>query len=216
VTVDAARELMPISGTQLREDLYRYRAFVDPLVYRSLIQKVVFVGTESTGKSTLVKALAEEMHTMHTNEYGRTLWEQHTRQGTKPSFHDLWVIAKTQYEQEQAAMLHSNEYLFCDTNPWTTMLWSEMYYGTADARLYELVERTKDEYKWFVCSNEFGWVDDGSRELGNGKAEEFHQINLQRLLELGVPYRIITGSVEQRVQQVKDDLGITIKETASV
>ena len=55
VLVDEARTLVPTSGTVIRSDLYAYRGWMDPLVYSSLIERVVFVGTESTGKSTLAR-----------------------------------------------------------------------------------------------------------------------------------------------------------------
>ena len=57
VVVDEARGTVPISGTVIRADLYEHRGWLDPLVYSSLIQKVVFVGTESSGKTTLARAL---------------------------------------------------------------------------------------------------------------------------------------------------------------
>src|SRR6476646_2529879 len=169
VVVDLARETLPISGTQIRENIYENRGWIDPLVYRSLIKKVVFVGTESAGKSTLAKAMAEEMNTEWVHEYGRELWEA---QGLTGSFADLLKIATNQYRREEAAALHSREFLFCDTNAWTTLQWSLMYNDTADARLYDLVERTKDEYIWILCRNDFGWVDDGTRELRGIKSLE--------------------------------------------
>ena len=212
VLVDRARELVPISGTMIREDTFKYRAFVDPLVYRSLIQKVVFVGTESTGKSTLARELAERHNTMYTQEYGRSLWQWWIEKGIEPTFDQLYRVGKTQYEQEQAAALHSDRYLFCDTNAWTTMLWSEMYYGTADARLYDLVERTKDEYIWFLCDDDFGWVDDGLRELKGGKAAAFQTKNYERLANFGLlkANMLLTGDLDYRVSQVEKHLGLDV------
>jgi HTH-type transcriptional repressor of NAD biosynthesis genes len=210
VIVDASRELMPISGTEIRSDLYRYRAFVDPSVYRSLIQKVVFVGTESTGKSTLTAALAEEFDTSSTDEYGRTLWTEKIDAGIKPTFHDLWKVGRTQYEQEQAAALHSDRFLFCDTNAWTTMLWSEMYYGTADARLYDLVERTKDDYIWFLCNPDFDWVQDGYRELEGDKAHKLHVAHRRKLREMGIDYQLLYGSREERMAAVATRLDVLV------
>jgi HTH-type transcriptional repressor of NAD biosynthesis genes len=209
ITVDAARELMPISGTTFRSDMFKYRAFVDPIVYRSLIQKVVFVGTESTGKSTISAAMATEYDTMATMEYGRSLWEKYMQQGVQPDFHDLYKIATTQYEQEQAAALHSNRYLFCDTNAWTTMLWSEMYYGTSDTRIQELVANTKDEYVWFLCDDDFDWVDDGTRELGE-KSKEFQTYHYKRLTDFDIEWTFITGDLGYRMQQVTKRLASAI------
>ncbi len=42
-----------------------------PRVYRDLITNVVFMGAPSTGKTTLVKALAEQFNTVWMHEYGR-------------------------------------------------------------------------------------------------------------------------------------------------
>lgn len=199
VVVDQVRTMLPISGTQIRENLYDHRGWVDPIVYRSLIQKVVFVGTESTGKSTLAKRMAEELDTLWVHEYGRELWEAQNLQG---SFHDMLKIAENHYRREQASALHARNVLFCDTNPWTTLQWSLMYSGTADARLVDLVERTKDEYIWFLCENDFDWVDDGTRELPGKKSQDF-QLQLERdLIARGITYYDLSGPLEDRVTDV--------------
>lgn len=216
VMVDQVRTLVPMSGTIFRQNMYEHRAYVDPLVYRDLIQKVVFVGTESTGKSTLAKAMAQELNTLYTEEYGRSLWIERNAQGIKPTYHDLLVVGQTQHMQEQAAVLHSNRYLFCDTNAWTTMMWSIMYYGSADQRLFDLARKTVGEYKWFLCNNDFGWIQDGFRELEGDKAQHFQDENFLMLHQWGIPFREVSGSLEQRIQQVKDDLGITVDRLALV
>jgi HTH-type transcriptional repressor of NAD biosynthesis genes len=211
--VDVARGLLPISGTQIRENIYEHRGWVDPLVYRSLIQKVVFVGTESSGKSTIARTMAERLGTLWTHEYGRELWESQNLQG---SFADMRKIAENQYRREEAASLHANRFLFCDTNAWTTQQWSLMYHNSVDSRITELVERTKDEYEWFLCTNDFGWVDDGTRELEGQKSMEFQLQIEANLQKLGVDYHIIGGSIEDRVSQVKDDLGLTITPVSDI
>ena len=150
----------------IRSDPYAYRGWMDPLVYSSLIERVVFVGTESTGKSTLAKRMAEELGTLWTHEFGRELWEA---QGLEGSFADHLKMALRQRQREDAAARHARRYLFCDTNAWTTLHWSLRSYGTADARLHELVDRTVDDYTWFVCDNDFPWVQDGTREMAGGE-----------------------------------------------
>lgn len=202
--VDAARGLVPISGTQIRENIYECRGYVDPRVYRDLIQKVVFVGTESAGKSTLAEAMANELGTKWVHEYGRELWIE---QDLKGSFHDLLKIAENQYRREEAAALHSNRFLFCDTNPWTTLQWSLMYNGTADARLFDLVERTKDEYIWILCSNDIPFEDDGVRELFDGKAEALQAQIIDAMVNMDIKYHVVAGSLDKRLHEVKNIIG---------
>lgn len=203
--VDEARTLVPISGTQIRANPYRYRGFMDPLVYSSLIQKVVFVGTESTGKSTLAQTMAELEKTRWTHEFGRELWES---QGLTGTFTDHLKMARRQYAREQAALRHSNRFLFCDTNAWTTLMWCINTYGVVDARLRRLAIDTIPEYIWIVCANDFDFVQDGTRELVDGKAELFQTLQIQMLRDLGVNFDYVGGSLDVRVEQVREILKI--------
>lgn len=204
VVVDMAREMLPISGTQIRENVYEHRGWLDPIVYRSLIQKVVFVGTESAGKSTIAEKMAEIYDTKWVHEYGRELWEE---QGLTGSFHDMLKIAENHYRREQAAMLHSREFLFCDTNPWTTLQWSLMYSGTADARLFHMAQESQNEYIWFLCTPDFGWVDDGTRELRDGKALDFQDQLRSDLIKRGINFIPLNGSLTNRIHSVMAILG---------
>lgn len=201
--VDTARELIPISGTQIRENVYEHRGWMDPLVYSSLIQKVVFVGTESTGKSTLARRMAEEYGTLWTHEFGRELWVKQDG----GSFVDHVMMAERQYRREQAALRHSRDFLFCDTNPWTTLQWSLWAYGTADARLHELVDRTIGEYVWVLLRNDFPWADDGIREMRDGKAADFQARLRADMVRRQIGFYEIGGSLDRRVDAVARLLG---------
>ena len=75
--VDETRTQVPVSGTHLRNDPYRFRDFIHPLVYRDLIINVVFLGAPCTGKTTLSRHLAEKYDTQWMPEYGREYWEEH-------------------------------------------------------------------------------------------------------------------------------------------
>ena len=64
------------------------------------IQKIVVLGPESTGKSTLCAALAAHYQTIWTPEYARTYLSEH---GTKYTYDDLLTIAKGQIQNEDNA-----------------------------------------------------------------------------------------------------------------
>jgi HTH-type transcriptional repressor of NAD biosynthesis genes len=204
VMVDQDRIRFPVSGTGIREDAWKMREYIPGTVYRDLIQKVAFLGGESTGKTTLAERLATEFNTEWVHEYGRELWEA---QGGSGSFSDLLLIGETQYDREERAVLESKRYLFCDTTAMTTEYWCRNYYGTADPRLVELVEKTKDEYVYFLCSDDFPYVQDGLRETEEYH-ERFHQGVIDDLDRRGIQYQVLKGSIEDRVKQVKDHLGL--------
>ena len=65
------------------------------------IKKVVVIGPESTGKSTLCQRLAEHYNTLWVPEYAREYLEKN---GTEYSYDNLLTIAKGQIELEEKAI----------------------------------------------------------------------------------------------------------------
>lgn len=198
VVVDHAREVAPISGTKIREDVYEHRAWLDPRVYASLVRKIALVGTESTGKSTLARALAERLDTSWVHEYGRELWVD---QGGGASFADYLKIARTQHRREEEMRRHARRFLFCDTTPWTTLHWCLWMHETADPRLRDLADRTMGDYTWFVCADDFPWEQDGWREMGDGQARRFQKQQLADLNARRTPYVVLEGQLEHRIEK---------------
>lgn len=193
ICVDAAREQVPVSGTMLRADLYKYRAHMPANVYTSLIKRVALLGGESTGKSTLAKALAQNLNTEYVCEYGRDLW---AAKNGNLVFEDYLHIAQTQISWEEDAALKADTFLVCDTTPLTTMFYSDAYCGRVDPVLIQLANRHYDYV--FLCGADFEFVQDGWR------ADEAFRMRQQiwyreRLAEAGVPYHTLNGSVSERI-----------------
>ncbi len=66
------------SGTLIRSDVHRYRYMLANDVYYSFVRRICLLGGESTGKSTLSKALAGVLDTVYVAEFGRDYWEEKT------------------------------------------------------------------------------------------------------------------------------------------
>src|SRR5262249_1969100 len=116
VLVDLERHQVPISATAIRADMHSHRHFLSPCVYASFVRRVCMLGGESSGKSTLAKALAQHFETVHVPEYGRELWE--AKNGAL-SFEDMLRIAEAQVTAEEQACLEADRFVFCDTSPLT-------------------------------------------------------------------------------------------------
>jgi HTH-type transcriptional repressor of NAD biosynthesis genes len=123
------------------------------------------------------------------------------------TFADHLAIARRQHLREEAARRHARTFLFCDTNSWTTLQWSLRSYGTADVRLHTLVDETIADYVWILCANDFGWIDDGTRELPGDLGERFHEQQRADLARRGVPFHVVRGSIEERTRQVEAIVG---------
>ena len=86
---------------------------------------VIVAGPPASGKTTLARELAYTYDTLWTHEFGREFWVAHGG-GT---FADHLALAQTQLQREHAAARHAREFLFCDTNAWTTLQWSLFWFS---------------------------------------------------------------------------------------
>ncbi len=200
VLVDFERLQVPISGTRVRQDIHASRAMLDPRIYRHFVQKIVFMGAESTGKSTLTERLALEFQTSFVAEYGREVW---MRKNGNLELEDYVHIAKHQLELEDAAILESNRFLFVDTNAITTMFWCYAYEGAGLPELTDLARAAQMRYDHiFVCNDDIPFVQDGWRDDAVWRSRQ-QSLILYDLTVRGVPYTVVSGSLEERLAQVE-------------
>ena len=85
------------------------------------VARVAILGAESSGKSTLAAALAAHYGTLWVPEYLREFVET---KGRVPEEGDQQAIARIQMEREDAAAANASRFLFCDTTPLMTALYS--------------------------------------------------------------------------------------------
>src|SRR5210317_1365104 len=109
-------------------------------MYHHAMKKIVITGTESTGKSTLSKALSEHYNCPFVPEYARTYLDALDR---PYRYEDLWKIAEGQFAQEIAMSKASPTYLFLDTDLITIDIWSNFKYGRVDPRILQLIKDNK-------------------------------------------------------------------------
>jgi HTH-type transcriptional repressor of NAD biosynthesis genes len=202
VMVDRERCTVPISGTELRDNLWRHWNHLPRPVARSLVRRVVFLGGESTGKTVLAARLAEELATEFVPEYGRELWE--ARKGAL-IYEDLVLIAREQIRREESADKVARVFTFCDTSPLTTLFYSLDLFGRADAELLLAAQRP---YSLVVlCAPDFPFVQDGTRR-DNAFRQQQQAWYESQLVARGVPYVTANGSVTERTSFVRQLLGV--------
>ncbi len=194
VLFDRPRARVPISGTRLRADPGLHADFLSPVVRRDLIRRVVLLGGESTGKSTLAAALAERLGTCWVPEYGRELWEL---RGGNLDFVDLLAIAREQIAREDAARDGARRWLVCDTSPLVTMFYCEAMFVRVDPELRKLAGRPYDAT--LLCAGDFPFVQDGTRqdEAFRDRQDSWYR---DRLARAGTAYRVMRGALPARVE----------------
>ena len=200
--IDPNREMLPITGTLLRQNPYPYRQFIHPRVYRDLVTNVVFLGAPSSGKTTIAVRLAHEYSTVWMPEYGREYWDSH-QVDRRLTLEQLAEIAEGHLAREDALLCEANRYLFTDTNALTTYIFSQYYHGEADERLAECANVASTRYDLvFLCDVDIPYDDTWDRS-GEGNRQIFQQRIVGDLAERKVPYFLLRGSLDNRVEYVK-------------
>jgi len=162
--------------------------------------KVVLFGPESTGKSTLAKALAEQYNTTFVPEYMRLYlqhkWDQQRATCTKD---DLLPIAQGQMKLENEMAQMANDILFCDTNLLQTKIYSEIYYDGYCPPKIELYAKKNTYNLYFLCSIDVPWVADDLRDKPNERAFMFE--TFKRTLERrNLPFVVLEGNFNARLE----------------
>jgi HTH-type transcriptional regulator, transcriptional repressor of NAD biosynthesis genes len=132
--VDKLRVNYPVSGTSVRSNPYLNWNFINNEIKKYYMKRIVIMGPESVGKSTLTEKLSNYYNTNFVCEWGRKICED---KGGNLSLVDFIRISKERQQLEDNLIKYSNKMIFCDTEDITTYLFSKMYYPSE----YKLIEK---------------------------------------------------------------------------
>ncbi|XVS66704.1 AAA family ATPase [Actinosynnema sp. CA-299493] len=207
VLVDLDRGAVPVSGTAVRADPRGQWEWLGRATRVGLCARIVVVGAESTGTTTLSRQLAEALGAPWVPEYGREHTESKLAaarafdpgvgvEGLVWTVGDFQDVARRQQELADAAV--DGPVLVCDNDAWAATAWGHRYLGAPRAdiapdahrpALYLLTDHVG------VPFEQDGWRD--GEHLRSWMTDLF-RVGLARR---GVPWRLVTGSPDQRLRQ---------------
>lgn len=163
----------------------------------SEIKKIVVIGPESTGKSTLSEALAASLQTVWVPEYARAYLENLGRDYNEG---DLLEIALGQIALEEERLKNANRFLFCDTDLYVLKVWSESKYHKCHSRILEEIARR--EYDLYLLAGiDTPWTDDPLREHPAPEERQyFYNIYRDIVQNSGVQWVDIKGDEKERLE----------------
>ena len=222
VSVDPPRRQVDCSGTAVRRDPVAHWHQLAGPVRAGLARRVVVVGAESTGTTTLTRALAETYRarggawagTRWVPEYGREythrkLAELGAATGRPPGLADMadlvWTeadfvtIARRQAALEDELAAVGSPLLLCDTDAFATSRWHERYLGSVSARV-EQVAAAGRHHLWLLTDHvgvpfEQDGIRDGER-LRPWMTERFRA----ELTARSLPHLVVTGDPRRRLR----------------
>ncbi|MFG2341968.1 AAA family ATPase [Streptomyces yangpuensis] len=217
VCVDPARTLFPVSGTAVRADPAACWDFLGPAVRARLARRVVVLGAESTGTTTLSRDLAAHLRvrggvwaaTGWVEEYGRRYSEEKLAAARAADPAATWadvsftseefpVIARRQDEEEERAARRGSPVLVCDTDSFATGIWHERYMGGRNAEVERIAARTHRDLYLLTEDADVPFEDDGLRdgpELRPWMTRRFRE----ELEATGRRYLSVSGSRHERL-----------------
>lgn len=202
------RQEVPISSTELRFDVYENWQYIPPICRSYYVKRVLVVGGESTGKSTLVQNLAIAYNTNYVEEIGRETCEIAGGEEYM-NVDDLYENLLRQKTEEIKASYNSNRIMFVDTDATTTQFYAQFLLNNQEeiqkcnALATAITDINRFDMVLFLEPT-VEFVQDGTRseEIANNRVKYSEAIK-QLLNQNNINYYTISGDYLERFDTSK-------------
>ena len=214
VLLDQDRTAHPVSGTAVRADPAGRWHQLAPATRAGLAARIVVLGAESSGTTTLSRDLAAHFGTESVEEYGRRHTEDKLTAASaiagvaghpEPGVADLvWTVgdfadvAGRQAAAEDHAAATGGPVVVCDNDPWAATVWCERYLGADHDMVHAAVGSRRPALYLLTDHAGVAFEQDGWRD-----GEHLRAWMTGRFAELlgdrGVPWRLVSGDRETRL-----------------
>lgn len=206
------RKEVPISSTEIRKWALSHWDYIPQVCKPYYVNKILILGSESTGKSTLVQNLALAYNTNFVAEVGRDTCAY--------AGGEEWMMAEDLYEnllrqkiKVMDAVKESNRLLFVDTDALTTLFYANFLLNNQEEKnnCQALAEAIHIITHWdlvLFLEPTVEFVQDGTRseEIAQNREKYSKQI-VDLLHHYGVEYTSIGGSYLERFMKAKELIG---------
>lgn len=189
---DENRENIPISASEIRENLFENWNYLPLSVQKYFALQVVFLGTESTGKTFLVNKLSDYFKSNKVLEAGRDLISN----SKEFDFNDLEKVYMEHTTRIENVNYQESFLTLIDTDIHITKSYSEFIFGKKLIVPEEICEKNKAQL-YLYSTNDAEYIQDGTRlEIDDrNKLDESHR---KVLNENRIVFKEISGTRSNR------------------
>lgn len=204
------RSIVPISSTEIRSNPYKFWDFIPQICRGYYTAKVLIMGGESTGKSTLVKNLSIAYNTNCVEEAGRNTCEYAGGEEFMNRDDMIENYLRQRLDVDEAVK-HSNKLLFVDTDALTTLFYSTFLLSGNKGAMAQCVDLGVAIHKindWdlvLFLEPDVEFIQDGTRNETIKADRIKYSEQLKELLNIyGVKYQCISGDYSMRFNKAKE------------
>ncbi|MDQ0592214.1 HTH-type transcriptional repressor of NAD biosynthesis genes [Chryseobacterium ginsenosidimutans] len=197
---DENRESIQISASEIRENLFENWNYLPLSVQKYFALKVVFLGTESTGKTVMTNNLSEYFKANKVSEAGRDLISD----SKEFDFNDLEKVYTEHANRIENVDYRESFLTLIDTDIHTTKSYSEFIFGRKLSIPEEIIEKNKADL-YLYSTKDAEYIQDGTRlEIdARNKLDESHRNILK---ENEIDFLEISGSWDEREKMAVENI----------
>ena len=201
--IDSDRIDVPISATKIRNDLGTYWDYLPRSTQKTLTKTIAIVGTESSGKSTLCKLLANKYDTIAVNEFAKNYIIEYLDSNENNIVKTHYpMFARGQLSAINNAKNYGNKFIIADTNALVTGFYEQLYTGSISYAVENCIRNEKYDLVIYLDDG-IPWVADGLRHNGTDDQRlRAKTIFESLLLQYDIEYTKINGSYKERYDAV--------------
>ena len=204
IPFDIDKELVPVSATAIRNDLFAYWHYLPDSVKPFYAVKVVLLGTESTGKTTLTQKLADYFKCSAVAEAARDIVDD----SKDFAYEDLYTIAHEHAERINEAIKGNSPLIIIDTDIHVTKSYAQFIFQK-QLPVSENIMLTNKANLYLYLNNDVEYIQDGTR-LNEDDRNALDQHHRKILRDHNISIMEISGDWEQRfttaVQYISDNI----------
>lgn len=200
------RNTIPVCSGDIRSNPFKFWEYIPKICRPYYTKKILFVGGESTGKSTIAENLALVYNTNFLEEVGREVCDYAGNEDLMiaEDFHEILLKHKT---RELELIKQSNKLFFVDTDALTTKFYSGFLLGEdkkKEEQLADAISRINTFDLVFFLEPSVAFVQDGTRNTTIEANRETYSNQIKALFdEAGIEYICLSGDYLSRFEEVK-------------